>query len=149
MNDGGRYSIKSPILSNPPPTRPTLSPPFTRWKDGRNTALRGDDIVGVAHDPEGKIQFLKGESKSRVALSASTINEASEALDRDMGQPNRHAILFIANRLREQGKDDLATELGKASFFAICQIRALVLWTKVILTTLPKPESTEGHRWTA
>ena len=23
MNDGGRYSIQSPILSNPPPTRPT------------------------------------------------------------------------------------------------------------------------------
>ena len=29
MNDGGRYSIQSPILSNLPPTRPTLSPPFT------------------------------------------------------------------------------------------------------------------------
>ena len=85
-----------------------------RWKDGRNAALRGDDIVGVAHDPEGEIQFLKEESKSRVALSASTINEASEVLDRDMGQPNRYAILFIANRLREQGKDDLATELEKA-----------------------------------
>lgn len=89
-----------------------------RWKDGRNAALRGDDIVGVAHDPEGKIQFLKGESKSRIALSPSTINEASEALDRDMGRPNRHAILFIANRLRELGKDDLATELEKASLLS-------------------------------
>ena len=29
MDDGGRYSIKSPILSNLPPTRPTLTPPFT------------------------------------------------------------------------------------------------------------------------
>ena len=29
MNDGGRYSIWSPILSNLPPTRPTLTPPFT------------------------------------------------------------------------------------------------------------------------
>ena len=29
MNDGRRYSIWSPILSNPPPTRPTLTPPFT------------------------------------------------------------------------------------------------------------------------
>ena len=29
MNDGGRYTIWSPILSNPPPTRPTLTPPFT------------------------------------------------------------------------------------------------------------------------
>ena len=29
MNDGGRYSIQSPFVSNLPPTRPTLSPPFT------------------------------------------------------------------------------------------------------------------------
>ena len=29
MNDGGRYTIRSPILSDPPPTRPTLSPPLT------------------------------------------------------------------------------------------------------------------------
>ena len=29
MNDGRRYTIRSPILSNLPPTRPTLSPPFT------------------------------------------------------------------------------------------------------------------------
>ena len=31
MNDGGRYSIQSPMVSNLPPTRPTLSPPFTGW----------------------------------------------------------------------------------------------------------------------
>ena len=29
MNDGGRSSIQSPILSNLPPARSTLSPPFT------------------------------------------------------------------------------------------------------------------------
>ena len=29
MNDGRRYTIRSPILSNLPPARPTLSPPFT------------------------------------------------------------------------------------------------------------------------
>ena len=56
-----------------------------RWKDGRDAALRGDDIVGVANDAEGKVRFLKGEAKSRVALSAGTVKEASEALDRDMG----------------------------------------------------------------
>ena len=33
MNDGGRYSIWSPILSNLPPTRPTLTPPFTDGSD--------------------------------------------------------------------------------------------------------------------
>lgn len=85
-----------------------------RWKDGREAALRGDDIVGIAHDSEGRIRFLKGESKSRAALTPSTIKEASEALDGDMGRPSRHAVLFIASRLRELGKDDLATELEKA-----------------------------------
>ena len=33
MNDGRRYSIWSPILSNPPPTRPILTPPFTPTND--------------------------------------------------------------------------------------------------------------------
>ena len=85
-----------------------------RWKDGRNTALRGDDIVGLARDSKGSIRFLKGESKSRAALSTSTIKDAAKALDGDMGRPSRHAVLFIASRLRELGKDNLATELEKA-----------------------------------
>ena len=85
-----------------------------RWKDGRNTALRGDDIVGVARDSKGSIRFLKGESKSRVALSSSTVHDAHNALDRDDGRPSRHAVLFIANRLRELGRNELATELEKA-----------------------------------
>ena len=85
-----------------------------RWKDGREAALRGDDIVGVARDCEGKIRFLKGESKSRAALTPSTIKEAGQALDEDMGRPSRHAVLFIASRLRELGRDALATELEKA-----------------------------------
>ena len=35
MDDGRRYSIQSPILSNLPPTRPTLSPPFTGRRSAR------------------------------------------------------------------------------------------------------------------
>ena len=37
MNDGGRYTIRSPILSDPPPTRPTLSPPLTLFGVGRGS----------------------------------------------------------------------------------------------------------------
>ena len=85
-----------------------------RWKDGRNAALRGDDIVGVARDSKGGIRFLKGEAKSRVALSSSTVQDAHNALDRDYGRPGRHAVLFIANRLRELGRNNVATELEKA-----------------------------------
>lgn len=85
-----------------------------RWKDGRDMALRGDDIIGVTRDVKDKLQFLKGESKSRISLTTAVINQAAEALDRDRGRPTRHSVLFIAERLREQGQDDLAQELEEA-----------------------------------
>jgi len=56
-----------------------------RYKDGRNMALRGDDIVAVIRDREGRLKFLKGESKSRVKLTSTVVKEAAEALDRDLG----------------------------------------------------------------
>ena len=82
-----------------------------RWKGSSSSRRR---YRGVARDSEERIRFLKGESKSRVALTPSTIKEAGKALDRDKGRPSRHAVLFIASRLRELGNDDLATELEKA-----------------------------------
>ena len=76
-----------------------------RWKDGRNMALRGDDIVGVRVDASGKLlTLLKGESKSYAKLTNAVIEKAAEALDRDRGRPGRHAVLFIATRLRETKK---------------------------------------------
>lgn len=89
-----------------------------RWKDGRNMALRGDDIVGVRVDPNGTlVGLLKGESKSYARLTDGVIEKAAEALDRDRGRPGRHAVLFIATRLRETGKDAdaaLAAQLEEA-----------------------------------
>ncbi len=84
-----------------------------RWKDGRNMALRGDDIVGI-RDTKGKLEFLKGESKSRAALTPGVLEEAASALDRDRGRPSRHAVLFVAERLRELGDDALAVRLESA-----------------------------------
>lgn len=85
-----------------------------RWKDGRNMALRGDDIVGVRVATNGKLAFLKGESKSRAALTTGVLDEAGEALDRDRGRPTRHAVLFVAERLRELADDALAARLENA-----------------------------------
>ena len=85
-----------------------------RWKDGRSMALRGDDIIAVAKDSKGQLRFLKGESKSRMALSTTVVTEAADALDRDRGRPTRHSVLFVANRLRDQGKNDLAKTLEEA-----------------------------------
>lgn len=89
-----------------------------RWKDGRNMALRGDDIIGVRVDTSGKlVGLLKGESKSYAKLTDAVIEKAAEALDRDRGRPGRHAVLFIATRLRETGRDAdaaLAAQLDAA-----------------------------------
>ena len=83
-----------------------------RWKDGRNMALRGDDILGVRIDGQGKVvSLLKGESKSYATLTNAVIEKAAEALDRDRGRPGRHVALFVATRLRETGKD---AEIGLA-----------------------------------
>jgi hypothetical protein len=86
-----------------------------RWKDGRNMALRGDDIIGIRCDANGKLEFLKGESKSRVALTTGVLDEAGAALDRDRGRPTRHSVIFVAERLRESGNDVLATQLEEAA----------------------------------
>lgn len=85
-----------------------------RWKDGRDMALRGDDIVGLTRGIKKKLQFLKGESKSRAQLAQGVIDDATSALDRNMGRPTRHSVLFVAERLREQGEDDLARDLEQA-----------------------------------
>jgi hypothetical protein len=85
-----------------------------RWKDGREMALRGDDIVGIRVATNGKLELLKGESKSRAALSTGVLNDAGLALDRDRGRPTRHAVLFVAERLRELGDDALAARLEDA-----------------------------------
>lgn len=89
-----------------------------RWKDGRNMALRGDDIIGIRVDAKGKLLgLLKGESKSYARLTSAVIEKAAEALDRDLGRPGRHAVLFIATRLRESGKNEdaaLAAQLEGA-----------------------------------
>ena len=89
-----------------------------RWKDGRNMALRGDDIVGVRTDAKGKlVAILKGESKSYATLTNAVVDKAAEALDRDRGRPGRHAVLFVATRLRETLRDEdaaLAAQLEGA-----------------------------------
>jgi Cap4 SAVED domain len=85
-----------------------------RWKDHREMAMRGDDIIGV-HVPEvGPLEFLKGEAKSRASLSTATVDEADQALRSDSGLPSSHALGFIADRLHEQGNDVLARLIDRA-----------------------------------
>lgn len=85
-----------------------------RWKDHREMAMRGDDLIGVRVGTDGTLELLKGEAKSRVSLRRRTVTEADEALKRDRGRPSPHALTFVADRLRELGEDVLANLVDDA-----------------------------------
>lgn len=80
-----------------------------RWKDHRNMAMRGDDVIGILQDGQTqRLQFLKTEAKSRATLSAQVLTEARAGLDKDGGLPSAHALSFISARLLELGNLSLA-----------------------------------------
>ncbi len=74
-----------------------------RWKDDRNLAMRGNDVLAFGLRQTRKL-VLKVESKSRASLHASTIVEAEEGLFKNDGRPNPSSIAFIVNRLEEEGR---------------------------------------------
>lgn len=86
-----------------------------RWKDHRNMAMRGDDVIGLLRNAETKrLSFLKTEAKSRVNLTTQVINEARSALEKDDGRPSAHALSFISARLLELGDTALADAIDDA-----------------------------------
>jgi hypothetical protein len=77
-----------------------------RWRDHRNMAMRGDDVIGLILDPAThRLRFLKTEAKSRVTLRAQTLEEARAGLDKDGGLPSSHALAFVSARLLELGNE--------------------------------------------
>lgn len=74
-----------------------------RYKDGRESPLRGDDFIGIEQNGKGQVRLLKGESKSRVALAKNAITDARKVLKRDGGRPTPISLIFIADRLIERG----------------------------------------------
>jgi hypothetical protein len=86
-----------------------------RWKDHRNMAMRGDDVIGIAQDQAtGRLQFLKTEAKSRAALSGGVVAQARAGLDKDGGLPSAHALSFMSARLLELGDTALADAIDDA-----------------------------------
>jgi hypothetical protein len=79
-----------------------------RWKDHREMAMRGDDILAVCLDPDVKVRFLKGEVKSRATLAKKTVEEARTALLSSDGRPTPHALAFVSDRLFEAGDTELS-----------------------------------------
>jgi hypothetical protein len=86
-----------------------------RWKDHRNMAMRGDDVIGILQDAQTqRLHFLKTEAKSRAALTAQVLTDARAALDKDGGLPSAHALSFISARLLELGNLPLADAIDDA-----------------------------------
>ncbi|MDF2764357.1 MAG: hypothetical protein K0S81_1351, partial [Rhodospirillales bacterium] len=53
-----------------------------RWKDHRNMAMRGDDVIGLQQEQTGGLLFLKTEAKSRGTLTSGVVAEARASLDK-------------------------------------------------------------------
>lgn len=86
-----------------------------RWRDHRNMAMRGDDVIGILQDPQSKrLSFLKTEAKSRATLAAQVLTDARAGLDKDGGLPSAHALSFISARLLEMGNPPLADAIDDA-----------------------------------
>jgi hypothetical protein len=86
-----------------------------RWKDHRNMAMRGDDVIGILQDAQTqRLHFLKTEAKSRATLTAQVLIEARTSLDKDGGLPSAHALSFISARLFELDKLPLADAIDDA-----------------------------------
>lgn len=86
-----------------------------RWKDHRNMAMRGDDVIGILQDAQTqRLHFLKTEAKSRAALTAQVLTDARAALDKDGGLPSAHALSFISAQLLELGNLPLADAVDDA-----------------------------------
>ena len=73
-----------------------------RYRDDRNLALRGDDVLAF-RTRKGSFEVLKTEAKSAKILGAFTVKAATLGLGSDGGRPKYHAAFFVADRLRESG----------------------------------------------
>jgi hypothetical protein len=86
-----------------------------RWKDHRNMAMRGEDVIGILQEAQTqRLYFLKTEAKSRATLTAQVLREARAGLDKDGGLPSAHALSYISARLIELDNLPLADAIDDA-----------------------------------
>jgi hypothetical protein len=68
-------------------------------RDHQEWAMRGDDVLGVKLDSDGKPRITKAEAKSRKILGEGTVKEAREGLARNHEMPSPHSLTQFAERL--------------------------------------------------
>ena len=87
-----------------------------RWKDHRNMAMRGDDVI--AH-PSRSLRpsaciFSRRRRRAARRSRAQVLTEARAGLDKDGGLPSAHALSFISARLLELDNLPLADAIDDA-----------------------------------
>lgn len=70
-----------------------------RYKDHRDQAMRGEDVIGVGESEEGQLRLLKAEAKSAQSLSKETVQSARAGLEANLGRPTPHSLIYLARRV--------------------------------------------------
>lgn len=85
-----------------------------RWRDHRDMAMRGDDVIGIYVNQQSQsVRFLKAEAKANKNLSRDVLSKARIELDNDAGLPAPHALGFVIDRLKDIGNSKLADLIEK------------------------------------
>ncbi len=85
-----------------------------QWRDHRNMAMRGDDLIGF-RIVEDELKFLKGEAKSGANMTAATLTKARAGLSTFDERPSPHALLFLAEKYLAAGNEDLSNRITDAA----------------------------------
>ncbi|RZJ00818.1 MAG: DUF1837 domain-containing protein [Brevundimonas sp.] len=85
-----------------------------QWRDHRNMAMRGDDLIGFFVDAN-ELKFLKGEAKSGANMTAATLTKARAGLSTFDERPSPHALLFLAEKYLAAGDEDLSDRITDAA----------------------------------
>ncbi|MBJ7484210.1 Hachiman antiphage defense system protein HamA [Brevundimonas sp.] len=86
-----------------------------QWKDHRNMAMRGDDLIGIAADAKGQALFLKGEAKSGANMAKATITAARKGLASADERPTPHALLFLSEKYLAAERTDISDLIDDAT----------------------------------
>ena len=75
-----------------------------RYSPTRRTAMHGDDLLAFKIDPNDHFHVLKGEAKSRAALTTEVVQGARSKLDEFDGCPDPATINFCRRILKLEGR---------------------------------------------
>ena len=119
-----------------------------RWRDHRNMAMRGDDVIGIVVDQQQQtIKFLKAEAKANKILGRGILEDARKELDLDDGLPAPHALAFVSERLRETGNQALSDLIEKVQL--VDGIRANQIEHLLFTFTASNPASLQKEAFDA